>query len=67
MTVNAVHPGLVRTEIGRHMPINKSYISSFFLAPAYWLLFSSPLQGARTSVFCAVSAGLEGVTGKFFR
>ena len=66
VTVNALYPGVVKTELGRHMAINKSYVSSILLAPLFWLLFKSPVQGAQTTLYCALSPELEGVTGKYF-
>ena len=29
------------------------------------LFFKTPLQGAQTTIYCAVSAEMEGVTGKY--
>ena len=66
VTVNAVHPGAVRTELPRHMPIFNTKVATVF-APAAWLSMKTPVQGAQTSVYCAVSAELEGVSGKYFR
>ena len=67
VTVNSLHPGVVKTELGRYMSINRSYVSSVLLAPLFWLLFKSPVQGAQTTLHCALSSSLEGVTGKYFR
>ncbi|XP_025104046.1 retinol dehydrogenase 13-like [Pomacea canaliculata] len=66
VTVNALHPGVVKTELGRHLPIAKSYISSFLLKPIMWLLLKTPSQGAQTTLYCALTAELDGVTGKYF-
>lgn len=65
VTVNALHPGVVKTELGRHLPIAKSYISSFLLKPIMWLLLKTPSQGAQTTLYCALAAELDGVTGKY--
>ncbi len=63
ITVNALHPGVVKTKIGEK--------SRSFLFGTAWKLFSqlsgiSVDQGAATSVFLASSAEVEGVTGKYF-
>ena len=67
VTANALHPGLVKTEIGRHLGISKSYISSFILGPFVWLLLKTPSQGAQTSIYCALEPNLQNVSGKYFR
>lgn len=67
VTVNAVHPGIVKTELGRHMSVNKSYLSWIFLGPPSWLLMKTPKQGAQTTLFCALDPSLENVSGKYFR
>ena len=55
----AVHPGIVKTELGRHLSITKSYLASFFLAPIAWLVFKTPRQGAQTTIHCAVADDIE--------
>lgn len=56
-----VHPGIVKSEIVRH---------SFLLCLLWRLLspfFKSALQGAQTSLHCALAEGLEPLSGKYFR
>lgn len=67
MTCNAVHPGLVYTDIGRHMSINKSWLAMAMLHPLLWLFLKTPRQGAQTTIYAALSSDLEGVSGKYFR
>jgi NAD(P)-dependent dehydrogenase (short-subunit alcohol dehydrogenase family) len=57
ITVNALHPGVVATEIWRQVPI-LDFLSG-------WLMLS-PEKGARTTVYLAASPDVEGVTGKYF-
>lgn len=64
---NSVHPGLVNTEIGRHMGVYKSWIALIFLRPLLWLFLKTPRQGAQTTLYAALSPDLEGVSGKYFR
>ncbi|XP_076463899.1 retinol dehydrogenase 13-like [Babylonia areolata] len=66
VTVNSLHPGVVKTELGRHMSFFKSTVSSFLLSPLIWLLLKSPVQGAQTTLCCALSTELEGISGKYF-
>ena len=60
VTVNCLHPGAVRTHIWAHAgafsPI--SMLASQFMM--------SPEDGAKTQIYLASSAEVDGVTGKFF-
>ena len=58
VTVNAVHPGLVNTNLGR----DQSKFSQWFARK----FFKSPEEGAKTSIYLASSPNIEGVTGKYF-
>ena len=60
VTVNALHPGLVNTDIQRH-----SFISGLVFFPLRWYFFKTAEQGAQTTVHCAVSEEMEGVSGKY--
>ena len=62
VTVNALHPGAVTTELQRH-----SFLSSALLSPFRWYIFKTSEQGAQTSIHCAVSEQMEGVSGKYLR
>jgi NAD(P)-dependent dehydrogenase (short-subunit alcohol dehydrogenase family) len=62
VTVNAVHPGGVQTQLARD-----------FRGPMKWLFalmmpvfFSSPEKGAETSVFLADDASVASTTGQYF-
>ena len=65
--MNSVHPGAVRTELQRHLSIFNTPFVRVLIAPLVWLFMTTPAQGAQTSLYCAVSAELEGVSGKYFR
>ncbi|KAB0397412.1 hypothetical protein E2I00_008685 [Balaenoptera physalus] len=60
VTTYAVHPGIVRSELVRHS----------FLLCLLWRLFSPFLktarEGAQTSLHCALTEGLEPLSGKYF-
>ncbi|MCU0839236.1 MAG: SDR family NAD(P)-dependent oxidoreductase [Rhodospirillales bacterium] len=60
-TVNALHPGFVRTDIG---------VASGFLPDWLWnavkLAAITPEQGAETSVYLASDPSLAAVTGQYF-
>lgn len=61
LTSNAVHPGMVATDLGRYItgkprdpnaPLRKG--------------FKTPVQGAATQVYCAIDRRLKGVSGYYF-
>jgi retinol dehydrogenase-12 len=65
VTVNALHPGLVATNIGTNNGLSWQVLSFFYqriLRPNY----VSPEEGARTIVYLASSPEVEGVTGCYF-
>jgi NAD(P)-dependent dehydrogenase (short-subunit alcohol dehydrogenase family) len=61
ITFNAVHPGAVKTEIGRDV----SPWLQWVLVPVY-LFFRTPAQGAQTSVFLSVDPSVEGKSGGYY-
>ncbi|XP_066242303.1 retinol dehydrogenase 14 [Saccopteryx leptura] len=64
VTVNALHPGIVRTNLGRHIHIPLLARPLFNLVS--WAFFKSPLEGAQTSIYLASSPEVERVSGKYF-
>lgn len=63
VTVNAVHPGIVKTDLGRYLA--HSYIRKV-LNPFVHFWFKSPTSGAQTTLAVALDPELEKVTGKYF-
>jgi NAD(P)-dependent dehydrogenase (short-subunit alcohol dehydrogenase family) len=61
VTVNAVHPGFVATNMGA----NNGWLVRLFL-PLTRLWAISPQEGAKTIVYLATSPEVEGVSGKYF-
>lgn len=62
VTVNALHPGVVPTGVGREMGTAFDFMQRVLLRP----FGSTPDQGARTSVYLAASPEVAGVTGGYF-
>ncbi len=61
VTVNTLHPGLVRTRFAGDS------LSVFgILFKLSWPIQISPEKGARTSIYLATSPEVEGVNGKYF-
>ncbi|KAL3287846.1 hypothetical protein HHI36_002304 [Cryptolaemus montrouzieri] len=66
VTVNAVHPGIVDTEIIRHMSFYNSWIAKIFIRPFVWPFVKNPRQGSFTTIYVACKPELANVTGKYF-
>lgn len=62
VTVNALHPGMVDTDIFRHL----FFLLRWIIKLNMWLFFKTPKEGAQTAIFLAISEKVEGVTGKYF-
>lgn len=58
ITVNAVHPGIVKTDLLVH--------AGFWLRTLTHLVAAPPAQGAKTPVYLATSPEVANVTGKLF-
>ncbi|XP_070988713.1 retinol dehydrogenase 12-like [Oncorhynchus clarkii lewisi] len=61
VTVYAVHPGIVRTELKRHM--NLALLISWKIVRPFT---KTIVQGAQTSIYCAVEPELETESGGYF-
>jgi retinol dehydrogenase-14 len=66
VTVNALHPGVVRTELSRHFNGWISMVLSPIFYPFKMFGYKTVHQGAQTNIFCAVSPDLEKVSGVYF-
>lgn len=62
ITVNAVHPGGVRTQLARDFKGGMKFLFNLLMP----LLFISPEKGAETSVYAATADEVAGVTGQYF-
>ena len=72
VTVNALHPGIIRTELVRNYREAYNWSKALFgliMALGYpfqlWFMKSAK-QGAQTQIYCAVSEELDNVSGKYF-
>jgi len=61
-TANAVHPGVIKTNLGRHM----NPIAGVVFGIVGPLVLKSVPQGAATEVFVATHPSLAGVSGQYF-
>ncbi|XP_056335691.1 retinol-DH_like_SDR_c domain-containing protein isoform X1 [Danio aesculapii] len=65
VSVFALHPGVIRTELGRYVQTQHPLLSGLLSIPAL-LLMKTPYQGAQTSIYCATADGLETHSGCYF-
>jgi NAD(P)-dependent dehydrogenase (short-subunit alcohol dehydrogenase family) len=67
VTTYSVHPGGVRTDLQRHVPIiHDYYVVNLIYYYVTWPFFKEPWNGAQTSICCAVDTKLENETGKYY-
>lgn len=60
-TANAVHPGVIHTNLARHMGI-----ANVLLKIASPLVLKSVAEGAATETYVAVNPGASGISGQYF-
>ena len=64
VSVNSLHPGAVRTSLGRDGDLAR--LGSKLLHYALQVFFISPARGARTSIYLASSPEVEAKTGGYY-
>ena len=66
VTVYALHPGGVKSDIWRYWKaLKKPYIRPFVMLLMF-MFFKDCKQGAQTSIYCSVAEELEGVSGLYY-
>ncbi|EDW89216.1 retinol dehydrogenase 12 [Drosophila yakuba] len=66
VTVNALHPGVVNTELFRNTPFLGSRFGKFIIAPLIWIFIKTARNGAQTTLYTALDPSLENVSGRYF-
>lgn len=61
VTVNCLHPGVLRTNLGRHF---RGFFK--FMLWVMWPFMLSPEKGAETVIYLASSPEVENISGKYF-
>ena len=65
--MNALHPGVVSTEIIRNFRILQMWILQPILWVVFYFFFKTTNGGAQTSVYCTVAEELKEVSGQYFK
>ncbi|CAB1448113.1 unnamed protein product [Pleuronectes platessa] len=65
VTVYSLHPGVIRTELGRHIFPTLSLLVRIIAKPLTMLL-KTPWEGAQTTIHCAVDESLADVSGLYY-
>ena len=63
----ALHPGVIRTELGRNVPLLSIPGVHTFLKAVTWPIVKSTQEGAQTSIYCSVAEELADSSGKYYR
>lgn len=66
VTVNALHPGVVSTEIMRNFRIYQLWVLRPIISIVSYFFFKTTIQGAQTTIYCAVAPELDDVSGCYF-
>ncbi|MBN3290928.1 RDH13 dehydrogenase, partial [Polypterus senegalus] len=62
VTANSVHPGFVKTEVMRYYNL----LTRMAVSIVAFFFFKSSEEGAVSTIYCAVSEEVDGITGKYF-
>ncbi|XP_072241919.1 retinol dehydrogenase 13-like [Leuresthes tenuis] len=61
----SLHPGIIRTELGRHFWPNIPLWKRVVYTPLSFLI-KSPKEGAQTTIYCAVDESLQNESGLYY-
>eukprot|EP00094_Tigriopus_californicus_P005946 TCALIF_05728-PA protein Name:"Similar to RDH13 Retinol dehydrogenase 13 (Homo sapiens)" AED:0.07 eAED:0.07 QI:2564/0.85/0.87/1/0.42/0.5/8/77/512 len=64
ITVYSLHPGVVNTELSRHM--KAKWYGKIALKVVIPLVTITPLEGAQTTLYCALEDSIEGHSGRYY-
>lgn len=65
VNVYAVHPGVVDTEIIRHMSVLNNILTRIFLKPFAWPFIKAPDQAAQTVLYAALDPSIADASGSY--
>ncbi|KAM6937579.1 retinol dehydrogenase 11-like [Xenentodon cancila] len=65
VTAYSLHPGVIRTELGRHFWPNIPLWKRLVYTPLTFLI-KTPTEGAQTTIYCAVEESLQNESGLYY-
>lgn len=65
VTVYSLHPGVIRTELGRHFFPTLPFWMKMMIVPMMWMI-KSPREGAQTTIYCAVEERIATESGLYY-
>lgn len=65
VTANAVHPGVVHTQIPRHLAGITWLMHRYACAAISWLVLRTPQSGAQSVLYAVMDSNLDYVTGQY--
>ncbi|XP_026233714.1 retinol dehydrogenase 11 [Anabas testudineus] len=65
VTVYSLHPGVIRTELGRHFFPSLPLWKRMLIIPM-GMLIKSPWEGAQTTIYCAVDESVSNNSGLYY-
>lgn len=66
VTTYSLHPGVIRTELGRHFWPTVPLWKRVVYTPLMFFI-KSPTEGAQTTIYCAVEESLQNESGLYYR
>uniref|UniRef100_A0AAR5PJE2 Uncharacterized protein n=1 Tax=Dendroctonus ponderosae TaxID=77166 RepID=A0AAR5PJE2_DENPD len=65
VTTYCLHPGIIRTELSRHLGSTYGFVASFLWSILSWA-FKTPEQGAQTTIYCSVDEKCANESGLYY-
>lgn len=65
VNVYSLHPGVIRTELVRHLLPNMALWKRVLATPIF-MMIKSPWEGAQTTIYCAVDESLANSSGLYY-
>lgn len=67
VVANAVHPGVVDSDLGKPAMSSITKAFMFVMTPFIWPFIQAPRHGAQSVLYVALHPDLEKTTGQYFR
>ena len=64
--VYALHPGVIMTELSRHIEERMPKLLTFFAMPLARFFFKTPFHGAQTTLYCTLDDSIANESGIYY-